>query len=193
IYPLSLHDALPICKAVRVIARREDEKQPGPADAPPALGSSGVRFALNQNYEIALIFCFYVSALLSPFSTAFSSSLWASACALPAVVPDVLPPLGDLAHGLDAELDVQVGEPPEHAAGRVARLDAAAVQRQGGDQQERAARHLRRETAREQRRRLHVDRESPLVVERLLVLLVALPEARVGRVYHAGAVVVALL
>src|SRR5690606_6048474 len=86
IYPLSLHDALPICKAVRVIARREDEKQPGPAEHPPALGSSGVRFALNQNYEIALIFCFYVSALLSPFSTAFSSSLWASACALPAVV-----------------------------------------------------------------------------------------------------------
>src|SRR5690606_25562591 len=151
IYPLSLHDALPICKAVRVIARREDEKQPGPADAPPALGSSGVRFALNQNYEIALIFCFYVSALLSPFSTAFSSSLWASAYALPAVMPNMLPPLGDLAHRLDADLDVVVGVLVEHGSGRLAGLDAAALQRQVGDEQQRADGNLAGEAHREQR------------------------------------------
>lgn len=46
---------------------------------------------------------------------------------LPAVVPDVLSPLGDLAHRLDADLDVQVGVLVEHRPRGVARLDAAAL------------------------------------------------------------------
>src|SRR5690554_2561146 len=75
---------------------------------------------------------------------------------LPAVMPNMLPPLRDLAHGLDPDLDVLVGVILEHGAGGGFGLYAAGAQRQVGHEEKRADRHLAGEAHGEERGRLHV-------------------------------------
>src|SRR5436309_2607428 len=102
---------------------------------------------------------------------------------------DVLAALGDLAHRLDADLEMGVRELAKHRFRGLLGLDPAAPERQVRDQKQSSDRHFAGESPDEQGGRLHVDRQSALLVELGLESLVKLPKAIIRSMNDSGAVI----
>src|SRR5262245_53094933 len=101
--------------------------------------------------------------------------------------------LGDFAHGLDADLEMQIRVLAEDSLGGFPRLDPVAPEGKVRNEQQCADWNFACESTHEQRRRLHFDSQGALFVELSLELVVKFPKPVIGSVNHPGPVIESFL
>src|SRR5947199_10095 len=106
---------------------------------------------------------------------------------------DLFTAVGDLAHRLDADLEVLIRILTKDRAGRLLRLDAPSPEREIGHEKQRSDRNFASKSSHKECRRFHFNRQGPFVVKLRFEFIVELPETIVGRMNHARSVVESFL